>query len=187
MDAEYNASSPIPHELIRARDIKTLARAKIAFKLLSDLAAGPNRYNQLAIAKTKVFSVVNRVFAASTYRVINNPQAPTKQQEDAQDDGSDGDLDLDVEEVTKEAERFTEPEQQQQVTKGKTRRGGRKTIMQSGRKNVWQDLAEQDLALSPTSAINGACKIKPPVPYVDQSCFVCHLTHTRPWLFRADN
>ena len=55
MDAEYNVSSPTPNEIIRARDSKTLARTKIAFKLLSDLAAGPNRYNQLAIAKTKVF------------------------------------------------------------------------------------------------------------------------------------
>ena len=55
--------------VVKARNHLTLKRARCAFRLIEYLASGPHHRNQLAIVHTDILSVVNRVLAATTFKV----------------------------------------------------------------------------------------------------------------------
>ena len=76
--------------LFHARSRKTLQRASIAFKLLKDLASGPNVENQRTISQTDIISVVNRILAVSTYTVR------TEREDKEEEEGSKGKPEVDV-------------------------------------------------------------------------------------------
>jgi hypothetical protein len=113
---------------MKARNHKTLERAKYAFMLLQYLASGPHRGNQLAIAQTDIVSVVNRVLAVTTFK--------TKK-------GEHGDPG------------FRDAKHGKKKKKKKFEGGETKlAVWQQGRENIYHDLGERDIAASPAKYIN---------------------------------
>jgi len=115
---------------MKARNHKTLERAKYAFMLLQYLASGPHRGNQLAIAQTDIVSVVNRVLAVTTFK--------TKK-------GEHGDPG------------FRDAKHGKKKKKKKKKFEGGETklaVWQQGRENIYHDLGERDIAASPAKYIN---------------------------------